>query len=201
MGKGDKMSKSNYNLSAQEFVIMKHGQVSASEKFTSFTGELILTNQNLIFINKGVYGKVKDTKKIPINRIKIANNKAQVFITTVTYGLHKIEVYLLNGQEKFIFASKKDAERWVSKINQVITEGDIEVDDSPNAPILGTEAITSVIKGTKDALREAFGLKTNNSESNSIERVTMKCSYCGAPVSGNKNKVVRCSYCNSEHTL
>lgn len=190
------MSKSNYNFSAQEFVIMKHDKVSASEKSTSFTGELILTNQNLIFIKKG-----KDTKKIPLNRIKIANNKAQVFITTVTYVFHKIEVYLLNGQEKFIFASKKDAERWVSKINQVITEGDIEVDDSPNAPILGTEAITSVIKGTKDVLREAFGLKTNNSESNSIERVTMKCSYCGAPVSGNKNKVVRCSYCNSEHTL
>lgn len=201
MGKGAKMSKSSYNLSTQEFVIMKHDKVCASEKFTSFTSELILTNQNLIFIKKGVYGKVKDTKKIPINRIKIANNKAQVFITTVTYGFHKIEVYLLNGQEKFIFASKKDAERWVSKINQVITEGDIEVDDSPNAPILGTEAITSVIKGTKDALREAFGLKTNNSESNSIERVTMKCSYCGAPVSGNNNQVVRCSYCNSEHTL
>lgn len=198
------MAKSNYVLSTQEFIIMKHDSVSAPGMMTSFTSELVLTNQNIIMVRKGVYRNVKETKKIPVNQIKVFNNKAQVFLTSVSYGFHQIEVYLANSQEKFIFTSKKDAERWVSKINQLVVDGDVEVDNSPSVPILGTEAITSVIKGTTEAFKDAFGFKSeksNGSTSDLPEKVAIKCSYCGAPVSGSKNQVTRCLYCNSEHKL
>lgn len=198
------MAQSNFSLNSEEYVIMKHDRVGLSGTFSHFSNEVILTNHNIIIKRKGLYGGLKETKKIPIHQIKVYNESAQIFITSQSYGFHQIEIYLTGGHQKLIFTTKKDAEKWALKINLLVVDGNVDVDKSPGTPFTGTEAISNFIQGTKDMISGGLALKSKGEfagKTNTNQKVVFKCVYCGAPVTGFENKVVRCLYCNSEHKI
>lgn len=198
------MTKSNLFLNSGEYVIMKHDRVSLGGMMAYFSSEVILTNHNIILNRKGLYGGVKETKKIPIYQIKVFNESAQVFTTAHSYGFHQIEIYLTGSQQKILFTSKKDAEKWATKINQLVVDGDVDIDHSPGTQFTGTEAFSNLVQSTKDMLNGALGRNSKSvspGKANTNDKVYLKCGYCGAPITGRGNQVVRCLYCNSEHNI
>ena len=194
------MAKAEYKLLPNEYIIMKHDKVIHGGVLANFSNELILTNQNLVLQNKSVLGSIKNIQSFPISQIKVFNNQAQIIMSKTRGGYPQIEIYFLNGQEKFGFQSKKDATNWISKINQLVTGEDVSMDTSAKTSILGTEMIADALGGTVDVFKDAFGFK-KKTPTESVEKVAKKCTFCGAAVSGKKGQIVRCSYCDANQQL
>ena len=111
----------NYNLQPNEFMIMNQNQVSHGGRMANFTGELILTNLNIVLVSKGAFGNTKGVQTFPLNQIKVFNGKAQVLLGKTRGGYPQLDLYFLNGQESFGFQSKKEAVKWGANINKLIT--------------------------------------------------------------------------------
>lgn len=194
------MAKAEYKLLPNEALIMKHERVLHGGAMANFSDELLLTNLNLVLISKGAFGNVKNIQAFPIKQVKVFNNQAQIISSKTSGGYPQIEVYFLNGQEKFGFESKKDAANWINKINQLVTGEDVEIDNSTKTAIPGTEMIADAIGGTVDAFKGALGFKSKKAME-SDEKVAKKCSFCGASISGKKGQIARCSYCDADQQL
>ena len=198
------MAKTEYKLLPNEAIIIKQeGIMHGGGAMTNFSDELILTNLNIVVIKKGMFGGGKGIQTFPVKQIKVFNNQAQVMESKTRGGYPQIEVYLLNGQqEKFGFQSKKDATNWITKINQLVTGEDVEINTSTSSAIPGTEIIADMLGGTVDAFKGAFGFKSKKSSTDTTnEKVAKKCSSCGASISGKTGQVIRCPYCDADQQL
>ncbi|MDH6365147.1 hypothetical protein M2139_002169 [Enterococcus sp. PF1-24] len=69
---------SEYKLQQNEALIMKNERI-AQGKSSTLNDELLLTNLNLIWISKGLFGKVKTIQRYPINQIKVFEDQPQIF--------------------------------------------------------------------------------------------------------------------------
>jgi hypothetical protein len=172
-----------------------HGGVMAN-----FTDELILTNLNIVLVRKGIFGNAKGIQIFPLNQVKVFNGQAQVLLGKTRGGSPQIDVYLLNGQESFGFNNKKEAVKWITNINKLITGNGAEVDTLPSMAIPGAEYIAETLKGTMDTFKGALGIKSKNNNEMPT-KVAKKCSSCGAPISGTKGQIIRCQYCDADHHL
>jgi len=195
------VAKAEYKLSFNEAIILKQDRIMHGGFMAVFSDELILTNLNLVLISKGMFGNTKNIQTFPINQIKVFNNKAQVLLSETGGGHPQIEVFLLNGQEIFGFESKKVAMNWINKINQLVTGEDEDIIVSARTVIPGTEKIAEVLGGTVDVFRSALGYKSKGSAMEPPEKVTKKCTGCGAIISGKKGRIVQCSYCGTDQYL
>lgn len=184
---------SNYQLHPNEYIILKNDRIN-------YRDELILTNLNIILI-KGVFKSIKNSQYFPVNQIKVFNGKAQVIVYRDNRLRQLLEVYFLNGQEQFVFESKKEAEKWAYAINQLLTGNINEIDTTNNKVIPGTEYIAEVLKDSVDAIKGVFGIKSKYQSNIGQEKVIKKCISCGAQISGNQGQIVQCQYCNTEQQL
>lgn len=198
------MAIAQYKLSSNESIIMKNEQVYRGNT----NGELILTDLKLVHIaTKGAFKKTYITQEYPVNQIKVFNGKAQVLMGKGG----NIEVYFINGQETFRFwnddtlfsdkKAEKEALNWVNAINQLINGENIGSSQSTKTAVVGAEMIAETLGGTVNAFKDALGFKSKTLPTGSIEKTAKKCCSCGAPVSGNKSQVVRCSYCDTAQNL
>lgn len=195
------MAKIEYKLLPNEAIIMKQQRIIHNSAMNNFTDELLLTNLNLVLISKSTFGNIKNIQTFPVSQIKVFNNQAQILLSKTRGGYPKIEIYFLNGQENFVFESKKDAITCINKINQLLTGENVEINISAKTTIPGTEMLADALGGTVDAFKNAFGFKTNKSSTETIEKATKKCSSCGATISGKKGQIVCCSYCDANQQL
>lgn len=181
----------NYGLMPNEGMIIQYDGVYHNQK----QSELVLTNQNLICVekNNGLFKTTYNVLKFPVNQIKVVNGQVQAFI--VKDGDDWIfRVLLRNGTEEFKFScdlfdrlkKKQEADRWVEQINLLLTgkSADNTLDTSP----IGN-------------LKKALGSMGINIKTKQPENVTLKCIGCMAPISGQKGQTVCCKYCDTEQTL
>jgi len=150
----------DYELQPNESVIMKSEDVT----YGRHSGDLILTNLNIIWVRRGATGKAKGVQQFPVQQIKIFAGKAQAFLQKTFGEYPKLEVNFISGQESFEFQSKKEVEQWIHNINQMAT-GQTEFDASASTVIPGTEIVTETletVKGTVDAFKGALGIKSKS---------------------------------------
>jgi hypothetical protein len=194
----------NYNLQPNEAFILSSEHVYSGKS----SGELILTNLNLIFLieKRGMFKTTYIPQIYPVNQIKVFNGKAQV----VAGKNGNIDIFFINGQESFRFGDdgalfggkkgEKEAAKWVAAVNQLITGQATEIDLSGNTALSGTEFIAGSIKGTLDTFKGALGIKTKD-DNKLPEKIATKCSACGASVSGLQGQIINCQYCGTEQQL
>jgi hypothetical protein len=192
----------HYNLQPNESFVLGSEHVHRGNS----SGELVLTNLNLVFItSKGVFKTTYIPQLYPLNQIKIFNGKANV----VAGKAGNIEIFFVNGNESFRFwntdtlfsdkKAEKEAAKWVDAINQVLTGQASDISSSGNSALTGTEFIAGSLKDTFDTVKGAFGIKGKNDKP--PEKLAKKCNSCGAPISGVKGQVTRCQYCNADQQL
>ena len=189
---------SRYNLQPNEVVILKDERVMHGSFTAVYTDELILTNLNLVLLKKGMFGNTKDILTFPINQIKVYNQQAQASIGKAANRTDLLEVYFLNGQEKFNFQSggKRKLNEWIAKINQVVTgeEAPEKLDSGMALP--GAELVAGVLKDTFGVFKSKLG-----SKSGIPVKVPIKCRSCGAPATGLQGQAITCEYCGSSRQL
>ncbi len=180
-----------YSLQSGEALIHRQEQVALGSK-ASFSGELILTNQNLVFVRRGFFGGAKGVHIMPLQQLKIFQGRTQAVATKQRNMAPSLDVYFDHGMEQFRFVNHRDAKYWSEKINEVVT-GTRSMRVSTDASMIDKAAET--VKDTLDAFKGALGIKASMALEASAT-IAGDCDSCGAPVSGLRGQAVSCSYCD-----
>jgi hypothetical protein len=187
------MAKAEYKLLPNEAVIVKQERIMYGGAIANFTSELILTNINLVLISKGILGNAKNIQVFPIKQIKVFNNQAQVILSKTRGLWPQLEVYFINGNEKFGFESKQEVVNWINKINQLVTGEAVEMNVSTKEMLPGFEMVTDMLGDTVGTFKNMLGIKPRQSNyqiKEVVEKVAVKCCFCGASIQGKKGHVV-----------
>ena len=197
------MDKSAYKLQPNEVMIMKFENV----RHGNASGELVLTNQNLIHVAcKGIFRTTYIAQKYPIKNIKVFEGRAQIFLGKAG----NMDIYLINGQQSFIFwnneslfsekKAEKEAEKWASAINKLLTGDEADMNLSSKKGIPEIEILADAVGETFGALKNALGI-CKKAPPAPTEVIAKKCESCGASISGRKGKSARCAYCGNSQTM
>lgn len=177
-----------FDLKTDEYVVVRSESVLHGGPMASFSDALVLTNQCLILISRGILGKTKRVDRFPLRDIKYIDGQAQAVATDST-----LEVYFRDRQDSFGFRTKKEANAWAKNIRSVI-EGSSDYRPPKDKAIPGAEFAAEAIKDTIDAVRRPFRSKRQRN-------VTATCAGCGASISGAARGVVPCEHCGSDQQL
>lgn len=208
-----------YRLMPNEAIILKEVSVAHGGVWAIYTDELMLTNLNIVCMNKGTFGNVKNIFQYPLSQIKKYNGKPQAIMGKLSNGTPSLEVYFVNGEvESFNFqlGNKKKINQWIDAINKLVGGGTVDQDFSSDEDDDDEDDDEDTFIGAfkeagdqfKDAAAELFGAfgfkpgkKKSASTSQGVERVGKKCVSCSAPLIGNRGQVVKCKYCDTEQAL
>lgn len=205
-----------YKLLPNESIILQANRIAKGGVIPTLTDDLLLTNLNIVWLDKSVLGTVKSIVTFPLNQIKIFENKAQVFVNKAPNGTPQLDIFFRDGEEVFGFEKRSEAVKWANEINRLLTGDTLEELDEPGysstmtpgaamMDALGMGMMTDQVKTTVDTFKSAFGLRTTETETKTktvkIQKVTTNCKGCHAPLAGLKGKIVTCKYCDTKQTL
>ena len=106
----------NYNLRTDEVVLYKGNVILKNKKGTT---ELILTNINLVFINKykALFSKEEITVlEFPVHSIKMYEGEPQIKAKG-----HTVEIYLLESEVEIEFDAKMELHKFINATNKLLT--------------------------------------------------------------------------------
>jgi hypothetical protein len=182
-----------FDLKPDEYVVMKSEGVRHGGMMAGFTKELVLTNQNIILISKGVFGNSKGSEHFPLREVKNIDDKPQAIASGT-----ELEIYFLNRHESFGFRSKRDVNTWAKNISKLLS-GDAEsIRTTEGMAIPGAAYVAETLKDTLETVKHSFGRKSKSSDQ---EKVATECTSCGAPLSGLAGRIARCQFCDSDQKL
>jgi hypothetical protein len=188
-----------YNLQPGEAFVLKADSVLHGGLLAAYTDELILTNQNLVLVKRGVFNNNKGTQVFPLHQVKVFQGHAQAFPGKQPNGSAALDVYFQHGTEQFGFGSQTVVTFWSQKIDEAITGAPVTM-ISPDAS--GAEKVAAAVKDTVGVFKDAFGFKSKaEAAAAAAVPVTGRCSSCGAPVHGFQGQAVICSYCSTSSPL
>lgn len=208
------------NLAPNESIVLKEACVAHGGVMAIYTDELILTNLNVICINKGMFGNTKNVFYYPLNQLKQYNGKAQAISGKLSNGTDALELYFVNGVETFNFQSdnKKNIKKWIKAISDTVgcnngytldkfEETDDEVD--PDSIAGAINEIGKQFKEVGEEFRQALGFKSKKKSENVQTKekhiepsvVNKKCISCSAPLVGKQGQLVHCKYCDTDQIL
>lgn len=210
-----------YRLMPNESMILQEIGVAHGGVMAIYTDELILTNLNLVCINKGMFGNTKNVYLYPLSQIKRYNGRPQVMMGKLSNGTATLDVYLNNGEcESFNFQSgnKKNIKRWIDAVVSVIGGGELhdgssydKNDDYDSDTLVGAiKEVGDQFKDVGSELLDALGFKPRKKPAKAAaatvtaavsEKISKKCMSCSAPLIGYRGQTVSCKYCNTEQTL
>lgn len=195
-----------YNLEPNESILMQRTGVlrETGTLMKLYTDELILTNKNIIWVSKGMFGNTKGVQKYPLNQVKVIGGEAQAFVGKSSNGMPNLQVYFINGQEVFQFQSfsKRGIAKWVNEISKVLTGHESTRGSlTSQSAIPGKEYLAETLKDTVGVFKDSFGMKSKNVPDAVPEKVTKKCIGCMAPLTDTKEQSVLCRYCDTVQIL
>lgn len=179
------------HLNTDETVVDRIGKVGYGG-FLSFNNDLVLTNQNIILVKKGLFGDVQDVVKYPLGSLRVVNGEVQAKKGHPDNMTYTLDLYFDKGMESFRFEWESDVQKWIDKITEVITGVKVERDEF--AWVGDTLAMAESVTNTINNLKSSLGIK-------STEQVSIKCPSCGAGLTGTKGETVQCPYCGTYVTL
>lgn len=182
-------------IDANEIVMATVSNAFTNSKKLSRCGDLILTDKNLIWVTRSLFGKVKYTKKIPLTMVKVFNDQAMLQLEEKMIDPSILTIQLKDETFTVTSTEKKAMRDIVRKATEIITGG--SADGLIKSVIPSTEQIADTAKVAANALRSAFNNKFNKQP----KRVSIECKGCGYKLSGFSGKTIRCPYCDSQYTV
>lgn len=180
-----------YELGIDEAVILQDSNVSAGGSNVT----LILTNRNIIQVNKGFFGGDKDAWKYPLLDLKELNGKPNVRIGKSRNGSTQLELYFQGYEKAFSFQGMLAERKWANAIEKAYKAAVAEVKKAEKAK-KNVGEIFAPLKGTIENAKSVFSPRAKEPKT-----IVMKCPKCGAELVGEKGEQVRCSYCEAIVTM
>lgn len=174
-----------YELDKDEIVIMQENNVSEGKQNVA----LILTNKSIIQVNKktNFWGNDvdKDSVKYSLLELKDNNGKPNILIGKDADGKTRLELYFSGYEKYYVFEAWFAERKWAGAIEKAYI--DYCSDKSSNSQTSNIGAVFAPIAGL-------FGARNN---SGTVKNKITKCPKCGAELSGDRGKEVKCDYCDT----
>ena len=180
-----------YDLGLDEVVIMQESNVFSGGSNVT----LILTNQNLIEVTKGFWGSDKGSNKYPLLNLKEYNGKPNVLVGKGPNGKTRLELYFTGYEKYYSFQGMLAERKWAGAIEKAY-KACVAEQKKCEKPKLDVGTIFAPIKGTLESAKHAVIPKTKEPKTKMV-----KCPRCGAELTGEKGKEVKCSYCEAIVTI
>lgn len=143
------MSTKTFDLEPDEQILRKVARVRCGF-WSAFTGELVLTNQALVYVDRGLLGNFKGYKRFELTEI------TQVIVGEAQNGSDQLEVYYPGGQDDFALQSggKRELRSWKKAIDKqiascgghpVVEEGEGADTEAEGIPFVG-DALDAVVE-------------------------------------------------------
>ena len=194
-----------YQFGPNEKVVLRAQdvQIDGGSSFFSSSAELILTNHNIVFPRKGMFGKTKGYHTWPLSSIRMVDGVPQCRLDSSEFMAHKLEVSFNDGLVSFEFGSleaKREVRQWVNEICVLLTGSPAPEE---NLRSTGAGALADV-----DSVAETFGSIFGSFESafsrkmaEAEPEVACRCPSCNASVKGRRGTTVVCPYCETNVTI
>ncbi len=199
------------NLLPNEAIILRDSQMKhdRGKGYCSELDELVLTNQALIVVHKGMLGMAKDIQRFPLDQVGVANGSPRVMIGMSQESKRQLHVYFLHGIEAFSLGeSDEDAQGGLldllfvsarEKEDRNLHQWQAAIAQAVMALPQNVRAVTPQIQ-TAPVNASNSGPAASNAEV-PIVHVTKKCIGCMAPLSGAQGQKIACRYCDTEQAL
>ncbi|MBO7674706.1 MAG: hypothetical protein J6S63_06815 [Atopobiaceae bacterium] len=195
-----------YAFAPDEKVILRAQEVSAGKAgpMSSMTrSELTLTNHNIVYKRKGMFGKVKGYDVYPLSSIRIVDGQPQCRLDTSEFMTYKLELSLTDELVTFTFESleaKKEVRAWVNQITQLLVGHEAEED---NLRATGVEAFaeSTAVAESFGKIFGAFDNAFTRAKSKTAPVIACRCPSCNASVKGKVGTTITCPYCESNVTI
>ena len=175
------------DLDIDEAVILQEEGVRVG---SSGSADLVLTNKNIIQVNRGFWGGTKGSIKYPLESLKTLNGKANVRVGKDRSGVKQLELYFADCNGSYQFNHMFAENNWMREIIKAHKSRMAAIENEQKAkrdkPSI-LQSITGTIESAKD------GLLAKRSQ----PQKTCKCPKCGAELTGIKGAEVQCSYCDT----
>lgn len=195
---------SKLNLSPGESIILNDTGVKHMISKGYNSGELVLTNKNLIFVIKGFFGGIKEIIEFPLDKIKLSEDEPQISMEKDGDGSYQLEIFFVDKYERFKFdtAGRKEVLKWLNTICKLLTGHESSTTFNTFSAIPGADQLAQTVKGTIDIFKNTLGISSpEKAEKPREERVAKKCIGCSAPLAGIKGQMVHCKYCDTDQVL
>ena len=179
----------DYDLDYDEAVIMQETGVSTG---TFETADIVLTNKNIIQVNRGILGGVKNSFKYPLSNLKTLKGKANVLIGKSRNGSKQLELYFVDCEKVFRFDSARQEKTWVREIIKAHKDRMAELDRIQKQSHPEKKSVFKSLTGTMESAKELFNVKRTPVQK------SCKCPKCGDELIGSKGSEVECSYCGTK---
>lgn len=180
-----------YELGLDEAVIMQDSHIFAENSGIT----LVLTNQNIIQVNKNFWGSDKSAVKYPLTELKEYKGKPNVIVGKAPNGAARLELYFTGYEKFYIFQGTIAVRKWASAIEKAYKAYKVEEKKNEKAKP-DTNAIFIPLKGALESAKQVITPKANGQKTK-----TIKCPRCGAELTGKKGQEVACSYCETVITI
>lgn len=178
----------NLNLQKNEYVVLTKSYIRYNNKITFKEYGLVLTNLNLIVIEKGFFGSKRVFSKIPLNTIKKINGKPSIVI----HNDHNMLISCSTGEEMFGFYDKSEAVKWIKQISDIVEGFEVDFEELNKNKIPIVEKAANLIKDTVDTF---FGVLFPK------KKKIIECKYCSAQLLGRKGNNVKCPFCGKYNKI
>lgn len=152
----------NYNLQPNEVIVFKGNcQLSKTDEkilnsmIDNSSIDLILTNLNLVFINKSkkMFSKEKiDVEIYPTSEIKIYNDAPQI-----NQKNNIVEIFFSDSEKSIVFTTSHEARKFVGKALELLTGKNL------------SNRVSDKIKGSINLVDDTLGIKTVDTVKNVVE--------------------------------
>ena len=189
-----------YTLGPDEGVILEAEGVS-SESSMLASDDLVLTHRRIIWVGRSLWGKVKFTRDIPLNQVKVVDGVAQVRRSKEEHD--QIEISLRDGRGlSFGFDTPAEAKNWVKAVSEQVVGHPLEPEDAGPKPIPELQQAVKTAKNAVGSVAASFGIPTGGKGGNrEVKVVSVRCIGCHAPLTGKRGERVTCPYCDTEQVL
>lgn len=179
-----------FDLNPDEYVVMKCEAVMHGGFMSAYTDGLVLTNQCIILISRGMLGNTKRRQRLPLRDVKVFDGRPQAVASDCD-----LEIYFRDRQETFRFRQKKEAKAWAKNICALLDGSGGDFVAAKDKAIPGAEYMAESLKDTIEAVKRPFRPKPRT------KTVVKGCASCGASLSGATGQVVQCDHCRSHQKL
>lgn len=152
--------------------------------------DLILTNKNIVQINKGFFGEETGFEKYPLASLKVYNGKANIVATKNNSGKHQVELYFNNFEKTYFFDKIFTENKWISDVKKAHRQYLENVEKAHRRAGKNVNVFKTLTDSAKSLIPKHVPISK-----------TIKCRKCGAELHGRKGENIRCEYCNSENMI